>query len=441
MSVNWPLHHCRYQHEHQTLRQDSRIPGSTLSNVQISWRVSDPVDSRLIYNLVINSVQQTSQEFVPLLWAVLLTPLALLQLPFPGPSLRRRTEWKLCPGVCLCAKGSVSWQVGNGDTAKCLALIPTFQSNWGVPMPGEILHWNITCWNREVPDGMPIQKPSWPPDRQETVTNHERPRVKPNSCASPSGAMHESISEEKHLECLPLLELGNDRGKWPSDAFSLFYGLQQALRHCTKYKHARTLSRKKKPFASWKNKNTPIYTQNAKNPIWKKYVMSTSQWGPQRKAVVRCARPDTGAWQAQLPPVRIRLKWPQVWRDAKWSLFTTGHLIFLLGKVLLQKGPWRPKKPLASIKGCQKHTFPWQPRLSKVFPTHGFPPCKRVLLLADSLKSMHALEDSGNENPTSPTLCVALSGGSFWSSQLVCMLSLEQCSMRLDKVWTLAIVL
>jgi len=40
--------------------------------------------------------------------------------------------------------------------------------------------------------------------------------------------------------------------------------------------------------------------------------------------------------------------------------------------LLLQKDPWRPQKPLASIKGCQKHTFPWQPRLSKVFPTHGF---------------------------------------------------------------------
>ena len=152
--------------------------------------------------------------------------------------------------------------------------------------------------------------------------------------------------------------------------------------------------------------------QNAENPIWRKYVMSTSQCGPQRKAVVRCARPDTGAWQAQLPPVRIRLKWPQVWRDAKWSLFTTGHLIFLLGKVLLQKDPWRPKKPLASIKGCQKHTFPWQPRLSKVFPTHGFfssssylHPPKECFLVVDSLKIQVY-----NENPT---LCVAWSRGEF----------------------------
>lgn len=201
-----------------------------------------------------------------------------------------------------------------------------------------------------------------------------------------------------------------------------FYGLQQALRQCTKYKHARTLSRKKKPFASWKNKNTPIYTQNAENPIWRKYVVSTSQCGPQRKAVVRCARPGTGAWQA---PLR-----PQVWRDAKWSLSTIVA-----------------ERPMASQKTARLHQRLPEAHLPlavqdwvKCFQHMVFLPAKECFCRWTTSNLFPALEDSGNENPKNPTLCVALSGGSLWSSHLVCMLSLEQCSMRLDEVWTLAIV-
>lgn len=140
--VELPAHLCQWighftiAGTNMSTKPFDRIPGFQAPPFQMSKYLEESatllIPGSSIYNLVINSVQQTSQEFVPLLWAVLLTPLALLRaLPFPGPSLRRRTEWKLCPGVCLCAKGSVSWQVGNGDTTKCLALIPTFQSNWG----------------------------------------------------------------------------------------------------------------------------------------------------------------------------------------------------------------------------------------------------------------------------------------------------------------------
>ena len=99
-------------------------------------------------------------------------------------------------------------------------------------------------------------------------------------------------------------------------AFSLSYGLQQGLRQCTKVNISTLELRAGSKSLSHheKKERTNIQSipkmQNIQSE--QKYVVGTSQCGPQRKAVVRCARPDTGTWQAQLRPVRIRLKRPQV---------------------------------------------------------------------------------------------------------------------------------